>query len=97
MRSDNLRIPTDRKQAGGALNMIESTAAGTALICAKGDAYTSRPAVVGSRIKYRALAGEVYDAVVTSMLAGGRVDIDVQIPGAAPIPLTGIKLLHGVV
>jgi hypothetical protein len=45
----------------------------------------------GDRVRYRSLAGDVYDATVTGVRGNGMVDLDIDVPGCRePFPATAV-------
>lgn len=105
-RSDNFRIiGYDRRpQTEAFMQLIENIEAGTGLIRLPGsDGTATGEAVhIGARVSYRAIAGDVYDAVVTTVRAPQRdasggpcwvCDIDVTVPGLRdPVHFTRIRI-----
>lgn len=97
-RSESLRIvqPNNLPTAKAALAFAESIERGTAAIDCRGSAIGTGIVKAGAAVKYRALAGEVYDAKIVFVRADGCVDLDVFTPGGAnPLRLTRIVLNDG--
>ena len=46
----------------------------------------------GDRVKYRSIAGPVYDAVVVAVEPAGFVSLDVDIGGKEPWPIKAVRV-----
>lgn len=93
-RSDNLRLLADPTLSAAADRMAAALVGepsfepGTAMITTE-----PAPLKIGEAVRYRALAGEVYDAKIVFVRDAAVVDIDVSLPGChEPLRLTRIKL-----
>lgn len=97
-RSDNLAFVRKEKQkaAQAALQLLAGFERGTAVIPVPKEGGVAFP-VKGGKVRYRALAGDVYDAEIAGAATkDGLVDIDVIIPGCeARFRLTGVRWSRG--